>query len=177
MVLSKLKSDVERYLGMEIRCAVITVPVYFTDVQRHATRDAGVIAGLHVERIINEPTAAAIACRVGSRIKKKAGNNGKKKEEGSGEEEDNDDDDDDEQNVLVFDLGGGTFDVTLLTIDNGVFEVLAMNSDTHLGGSDVDQNVMSHYVEYMRRRDGIDVSNDRRVLQKLRREVKAIGPS
>ena len=171
MVLSKLKSDAERYLGTQIRRAVITVPAYFTDAQRHAMRDAGVIVGLHVERIINEPTAAATAYGVG-RIKKKTGNNGKKKEVGTGEEEEGDDNDDDEQNVLVFDLGGGTFDVTLLTIDNGVFEVLATNGDTHLGGSDVDQNVMSHYVEYMRRRDGIDVSNDRRALQKLRREVE-----
>ena len=83
-----------------------------------------------------------------------------------------DDDDDDEQNVLVFDLGGGTFDVTLLTIDNGVFEVLATNGDTHLGGSDVDGNVVSHYVDAIRRRDGIDVSGDRRALQKLRREAE-----
>jgi len=118
MVLSKLKSDTERYLGTEIRLEVITVPAYFTDAQRHAMRDAGVIVGLHVERIINEPTAAATAYGVG-RIKKKTGNNGKKKEVGTGEEEEGDDNDDDEQNVLVFDLGGGTFDVTLLTIDNG----------------------------------------------------------
>eukprot|EP00986_Skeletonema_menzelii_P000615 scaffold167_cov140-Skeletonema_menzelii.AAC.13 len=126
MVLSKLKADAERYLGKPIDRAVVTVPAYFNDAQRHSTRDAGIIAGLHVERIINEPTAAAIAYGVKETMKE-------------GEEEE-------EQNVLVFDLGGGTFDVTLLTIDNGIFEVLATNGDTHLGGSDFDQQVMNHFM-------------------------------
>jgi heat shock protein 5 len=106
MILTKLKSDSERFLGHPIQRAVITVPAYFNDAQRHSTRDAGKIAGLHVSRIINEPTAAAIAYGV---------------------------DREGEENILVFDLGGGTFDVTLLTIDGGVFEVLATNGDTHLG--------------------------------------------
>lgn len=107
MVLGKMKEIAESYLGKEVKHAVVTVPAYFNDAQRQATKDAGVIAGLNVVRIINEPTAAAIAY-------------GLDKKEG-------------EKNILVFDLGGGTFDVTLLTIDNGVFEVLATNGDTHLG--------------------------------------------
>ena len=155
MVLTKLKVDAERYLGREVNRAVITVPAYFNDAQRHATRDAGTIAGLHVERIINEPTAAAIAYGVG-RAK-----DGKTNAE-----------DDDEQNVLVYDFGGGTFDVTLLTIDGGIFEVLSTNGDTHLGGSDIDQNMMRHYVEYMKRRDDIDISGNGRAMQKLRGEVE-----
>lgn len=106
MILSKLKSDAEKYSGKEIHRAVITIPAYFNDAQRHATRDAGLIAGLIVERIINEPTATAIAYGVGRQ---------KKNEDKYYEEEE------EEQNVLVFDLGGGTFDVTLLTIDNGIF--------------------------------------------------------
>ena len=155
MVLGKLKSDAERYLGRSIERAVVTVPAYFNDAQRHSTRDAGVIAGLAVERIINEPTAAAIAYGIGQ--------DGKPREE-----------DDEEENVLVFDLGGGTFDVTLLTIDGGIFEVLATNGDTHLGGSDVDQIIMSHFMEMIRRKDGRDISSDRRALQKLRRECERI---
>lgn len=156
MVLSKLKSDAEKYLGKVIDRAVVTVPAYFNDAQRHSTRDAGVIAGLHVERIINEPTAAAIAYGV-----KEADN----VEEG-GEEE--------EKNILVFDLGGGTFDVTLLTIDNGIFEVLATNGDTHLGGSDFDQQVMSYFMTMIRKRDKKDISQNKRALQKLRKEVERV---
>jgi len=151
MVLSKLRSDAERYLGRTIDRAVVTVPAYFNDAQRHSTRDAGVIAGLQVERIINEPTAAAIAYGI--------------KEARDGE---------DEQNVLVFDLGGGTFDVTLLTIDNGIFEVLATNGDTHLGGSDIDRTVMEYLMAVIERRDKRDVSNNKRALQKLRREVERV---
>eukprot|EP00585_Thalassiosira_rotula_P007608 CAMPEP_0196146306 /NCGR_PEP_ID=MMETSP0910-20130528/22705_1 /TAXON_ID=49265 /ORGANISM="Thalassiosira rotula, Strain GSO102" /LENGTH=458 /DNA_ID=CAMNT_0041408477 /DNA_START=30 /DNA_END=1402 /DNA_ORIENTATION=+ len=159
MVLSKLKADAERYLGKSIERAVVTVPAYFNDAQRHSTRDAGVIAGLHVERIINEPTAAAIAYGV----KESAANS----EGGGGEEED-------EKNVLVFDLGGGTFDVTLLTIDNGIFEVLATNGDTHLGGSDIDQTVMNYFMKTIQRKDGKDVGKNKRALQKLRREVERV---
>lgn len=155
MVLSKLKADAEKYLGKSIDRAVVTVPAYFNDAQRHSTRDAGIIAGLHVERIINEPTAAAIAYGV------KETNT----EEG-GEEE--------EQNVLVFDLGGGTFDVTLLTIDNGIFEVLATNGDTHLGGSDFDQKVMNHFMNMIQKRDKKDISQNKRALQKMRKEVERV---
>ena len=157
MVLSKLKSDAEKYLGKVIDRAVVTVPAYFNDAQRHSTRDAGVIAGLHVERIINEPTAAAIAYGV-------------KEADGSsvegGEEE--------EKNILVFDLGGGTFDVTLLTIDNGIFEVLATSGDTHLGGSDFDQQVMSYFMKMIQKRDKRDISQNKRALQKLRKEVERV---
>merc|ERR1712127_510095 len=121
MVLSKMKDIAEAYLGKKVTHAVVTVPAYFNDAQRQATKDAGVISGLTVLRIINEPTAAAIAY-------------GLDKKEG-------------EKNVLVFDLGGGTFDVSLLTIDNGVFEVVATNGDTHLGGEDFDNRVMEHFIK------------------------------
>ena len=151
MVLAKLKADAERYLGKSIDRAVVTVPAYFNDAQRHSTRDAGVIAGLHVERIINEPTAAAIAY---------------------GMDEANDTGG--EQNVLVFDLGGGTFDVTLLTIDQGVFEVLATNGDTHLGGSDFDQSVMQYFLGTIKQKSKKDISHDKRALQKLRKEVERV---
>ena len=149
MLLSKLKADAERYLGKEINRAVVTVPAYFNDAQRHSTRDAGVIAGLHIERIINEPTAAAIAYGI--------------KESNT-----------EEHNVLVFDLGGGTFDVTLLTIDNGIFEVLATNGDTHLGGSDFDQKVMTYFMKIIKKKDGKDISGNKRALQKLRKEVERV---
>ncbi|KPP69341.1 78 kDa glucose-regulated protein precursor-like [Scleropages formosus] len=148
MVLSKMKETAEAYLGKKacVTHAVITVPAYFNDAQRQATKDAGVIAGLKVLRIINEPTAAAIAYGFG------------KKE--------------DEKNILVFDLGGGTFDVSLLTIDNGVFEVVATNGDTHLGGEDFDQRVMEHFVKLYKKKTGKDVRRDNRAVQKLRREVE-----
>ena len=116
MVLRSMKESASRFLGEDIRKAVITVPAYFDDAQRQATKDAAEIAGLMVERIINEPTAAAIAYGMEDKFKDKG-----------------------EKNVLVYDLGGGTFDVTLLTIDEGVFEVLATSGDTHLGGEDFDQ--------------------------------------
>jgi heat shock protein 5 len=161
MVLSKLKDDAIRYLGRPVHRAVITVPAYFNDAQRHATRDAGTIAGLYVERIINEPTAAAIAFGVGGGAGAEVDGN-----------DDDDGDDDDERNVLVYDFGGGTFDVTLLTIDGGIFEVLATAGDTHLGGSDVDMAMMRHYVERVRRTDGIDITGNVRALQKLRGEVE-----
>jgi len=148
MVLQKMKVTAETFLGKEIKNAVVTVPAYFNDAQRQATKDAGVIAGMRVERIINEPTAAAIAYG----MDKKGG----------------------EANVLVFDLGGGTFDVTLLTIDNGVFEVLATNGDTHLGGEDFDQRVMQYFIKMMKKKNQIDISGDKRALQKLRKEVERV---
>eukprot|EP00523_Entomoneis_sp_CCMP467_P006457 CAMPEP_0168722230 /NCGR_PEP_ID=MMETSP0724-20121128/2490_1 /TAXON_ID=265536 /ORGANISM="Amphiprora sp., Strain CCMP467" /LENGTH=661 /DNA_ID=CAMNT_0008768895 /DNA_START=54 /DNA_END=2039 /DNA_ORIENTATION=- len=148
MVLQKMKLTAETFLGKEINNAVVTVPAYFNDAQRQATKDAGTIAGLKVERIINEPTAAAIAY-------------GMDKTGG-------------ESNVLVFDLGGGTFDVTLLTIDNGVFEVLATNGDTHLGGEDFDQRVMQYFIKMMKKKSDVDISGDKRALQKLRKEVERV---
>ncbi|GBN94759.1 Endoplasmic reticulum chaperone BiP, partial [Araneus ventricosus] len=146
MVLSKMKETAEAYLGKKVKNAVVTVPAYFNDAQRQATKDAGVIAGLNVLRIINEPTAAAIAY-------------GLDKKEG-------------EKNILVFDLGGGTFDVSLLTIDNGVFEVIATNGDTHLGGEDFDQRVMEHFIKIYKKKTGHDIRGDNRAVQKLRREVE-----
>lgn len=143
MVLGKMKKTAEEYLGKEIKNAVVTVPAYFNDAQRQATKDAGTIAGLNVMRIINEPTAAAIAYG----LNKKG-----------------------ERNILVFDLGGGTFDVTLLTIDDGVFEVLATNGDTHLGGEDFDQRVMDYMMKLFKRKYNKDISKDKRALAKLRRE-------
>merc|ERR1711962_129639 len=146
MVLTKMKETAEAYLGKKVTHAVVTVPAYFNDAQRQATKDAGVIAGLTVMRIINEPTAAAIAY-------------GMDKKEG-------------EKNVLVFDLGGGTFDVSLLTIDNGVFEVISTNGDTHLGGEDFDQRVMEHFIKLYKKKKGVDIRKDNRAVQKLRREVE-----
>ncbi|GLG97714.1 Heat shock 70 kDa protein cognate 3 [Gryllus bimaculatus] len=146
MVLGKMKETAEAYLGKKVTHAVVTVPAYFNDAQRQATKDAGTIAGLVVMRIINEPTAAAIAY-------------GLDKKEG-------------EKNVLVFDLGGGTFDVSLLTIDNGVFEVVSTNGDTHLGGEDFDQRVMDHFIKLYKKKKGKDIRKDNRAVQKLRREVE-----
>jgi heat shock protein 5 len=148
MVLTKMKEVAEGFLGMDVQNAVVTVPAYFNDAQRQATKDAGTISGMSVQRIINEPTAAAIAYG----LDKKGG----------------------EKNILVFDLGGGTFDVTLLTIDNGVFEVLSTNGDTHLGGEDFDQRVMAYFIKMMKKRDGTDLVQDKRALQKLRREVERV---
>jgi heat shock protein 5 len=146
MVLTKMKETAEAYLGKPVKNAVVTVPAYFNDAQRQATKDAGAISGLNVLRIINEPTAAAIAYGL--------------------------DKTDKEQNILVFDLGGGTFDVTLLTIDQGVFEVLSTNGDTHLGGEDFDQRVMEHFIKLYKKKTGKDVRTDNRAVQKLRREVE-----
>jgi len=146
MVLTKMKETAEAYLGKKVTHAVVTVPAYFNDAQRQATKDAGAIAGLQVMRIINEPTAAAIAY-------------GMDKKDG-------------EKNVLVFDLGGGTFDVSLLTIDNGVFEVVSTNGDTHLGGEDFDQRVMEHFIKLYKKKKGKDLRKDTRAVQKLRREVE-----
>jgi len=146
MVLTKMKEIAEAYLGKKVTHAVVTVPAYFNDAQRQATKDAGAIAGLNVMRIINEPTAAAIAY-------------GLDKAEG-------------EKTVLVFDLGGGTFDVSLLTIDNGVFEVLSTNGDTHLGGEDFDQRVMDYFIKLYKKKKGKSIKGDNRAIQKLRREVE-----
>jgi len=148
MVLGKMRSIAEAYLGETVKNAVVTVPAYFNDAQRQATKDAGTISGMNVMRIINEPTAAAIAYG----LDKKGG----------------------EENILVFDLGGGTFDVTLLTIDNGVFEVLATNGDTHLGGEDFDQRVMQYFIKMMKKKNKWDISGDKRALQKLRRETERV---
>ena len=148
MVLGKMKRIAEGYLGETIVNAVVTVPAYFNDAQRQATKDAGTISGLNIQRIINEPTAAAIAYG----LDKKGG----------------------EKNILVFDLGGGTFDVTLLTIDNGEFEVLATNGDTHLGGEDFDQRVMKYFMKVFQRKHKKDLSRDKRSVQKLRREVERV---
>jgi len=148
MILQKMKATAETFLGKDIKNAVVTVPAYFNDAQRQATKDAGAISGIKVERIINEPTAAAIAY-------------GMDKSGG-------------EANVLVFDLGGGTFDVTLLTIDSGVFEVLATNGDTHLGGEDFDQRVMQYFIKMMKKRSDVDITGDKRALQKLRKEVERV---
>merc|ERR1712003_488056 len=145
MVLTKMKDIAEAYLGKEVKNAVITVPAYFNDSQRQATKDAGSISGLNVLRIINEPTAAAIAYGLDQKT---------------------------EQNILVYDLGGGTFDVSLLTIDNGVFEVVATNGDTHLGGEDFDQRVMQHFIKIFQKKHSKDMTKYKRAMQKLRREVE-----
>merc|ERR1711879_1128901 len=146
MVLTKMKETAEAYLGKKVTHAVVTVPAYFNDAQRASTKDAGTIAGLNVMRIINEPTAAAIAY-------------GLDKKEG-------------EKNILVFDLGGGTFDVSLLTIDGGVFEVVSTNGDTHLGGEDFDQRVMDYFMKLYKKKTGKDVRKNVRSVQNLRREVE-----
>jgi len=151
MILQKMKTVAENYLGSPVKNAVVTVPAYFNDAQRQATKDAGTISGMNVMRIINEPTAAAIAYG----LDKKGG----------------------EKNILVFDLGGGTFDVTLLTIDNGVFEVLATNGDTHLGGEDFDQRVMQYFIKMLKKKKKIDIRGDKRALQKLRKEVERVKRS
>ena len=140
-ILLKLKRSAEKYLGQEVKEAVITVPAYFNDSQRQATKDAGKIAGLDVKRIINEPTAAALAYGMD------------KKEE---------------QKIVVFDLGGGTFDVSVLDIDAGVVEVLSTNGDTHLGGDDVDQVLIDHMIKTFKDDTGIDISKDTMVLQRLK---------
>jgi heat shock 70kDa protein 1/2/6/8 len=143
MVLSKMKSIAENYLGEEVKKAVITVPAYFNDSQRQSTKDAGVIAGLDVQRIINEPTAAAIAYGLD------------KKGEG-------------EQNILIFDCGGGTFDVSLLNIDDGIFEVKSTSGDTHLGGEDFDTRMVEHFVQEFKRKNRKDIGDNKRAVRRLR---------
>ncbi|KAJ3400597.1 ATPase with role in protein import into the ER [Chytriomyces hyalinus] len=147
MVLKKMKEIAESYLGQKVTHAVVTVPAYFNDAQRQATKDAGTIAGLTVARIINEPTAAAIAYGLDKK--------------GS------------EQNILVYDLGGGTFDVSVLTIDDGVFEVLATNGDTHLGGEDFDNRLIEHFTKaFIKKNKGKDPKKDLKSMGKLKREVE-----
>merc|ERR1712236_89685 len=143
MVLIKMKETAEAYLGSTITNAVITVPAYFNDSQRQATKDAGVISGLNVLRIINEPTAAAIAYG----LDKKVGG---------------------ERNVLIFDLGGGTFDVSILTIEDGIFEVKSTSGDTHLGGEDFDNRMVDHFVNEFKRKHKKDISNNKRAVRRLR---------
>ncbi|MEG1346281.1 MAG: Hsp70 family protein, partial [Acidaminococcaceae bacterium] len=141
MILQKLKEDAEKYLGEKVTQAVITVPAYFSDSQRQATKDAGKIAGLEVLRIINEPTAAALAYGI---------------------------DKTNDHTVLVYDLGGGTFDVSILEMGDGVFEVKATNGDTHLGGDDFDERIMKWMIEEFKKETGIDLSGDRMAVQRLR---------
>ncbi|XP_012831747.1 PREDICTED: heat shock cognate 70 kDa protein 2-like [Erythranthe guttata] len=145
MVLIKMREIAEAFLGSTVKNAVVTVPAYFNDSQRQATKDAGVIAGLNVMRIINEPTAAAIAYG----LDKKATSVG-------------------EKNVLIFDLGGGTFDVSLLTIEEGIFEVKATAGDTHLGGEDFDNRMVNHFVQEFKRKNKKDISGNPRALRRLR---------
>jgi len=145
MVLTKMKETAEAYLGATVKDAVITVPAYFNDSQRQATKDAGVIAGLNVLRIINEPTAAAIAYGLD---KKKQNNQ--------------------EKNVLIFDLGGGTFDVSILSIDGGMFEVKSTAGDTHLGGEDFDNRMVEHFVKEFQRKHKKDITGNKRALRRLR---------
>jgi len=145
MVLTKMKEVADAYLGGEVKDAVVTVPAYFNDSQRQATKDAGAIAGLNVLRIINEPTAAAIAYGLD------------KKEQSVGE-----------RNVLIFDLGGGTFDVSLLTIEEGIFEVKATAGDTHLGGEDFDNRMVNHFVDEFKRKHKKDLTTNARALRRLR---------
>ncbi len=141
MILQKLKSDAESYLGEKVSEAVITVPAYFNDAQRQATKDAGKIAGLDVKRIINEPTAAALAYGL---------------------------DNEKEQKIMVYDLGGGTFDVSIIEIGDGVIEVLATNGDTHLGGDDFDNKIINWMLDEFKKKEGVDLSNDKMAMQRLK---------
>ncbi len=145
MILSKLKADAEKHLGEKVTEAVITVPAYFDDSQRQATKDAGKIAGLEVKRIINEPTAAALAYGLD-----------KKKEE----------------KIAVFDLGGGTFDVSILELGDGVFEVKSTNGDTHLGGEDFDNTIVNHFLDEFKKEHGIDLKKDNAAMQRLKDEAE-----
>jgi len=147
MVLTKMKEIAESYLGKPVKNAVVTVPAYFNDSQRQATKDAGQIAGLNVQRIINEPTAAAIAYGLDKK--------------GQGE-----------RNVLIFDLGGGTFDVSLLTIEDGIFEVKATNGDTHLGGEDFDNKIVEYCIADFKKKSGIDIKGNNRALRRLRTQCE-----
>ena len=142
MILQKLKADAENYLGQKVTQAVITVPAYLSDSQRQATKDAGKIAGLEVLRIINEPTAAALAFGM--------------------------DKEDQDQKIMIYDLGGGTFDVSILDIGDGVFEVLATNGNTHLGGDDFDQRIIDYLVSEFKKSNGIDLSTDKMAMQRLK---------
>lgn len=147
MVLGKMKEVAEAYLGKKVTHAVVTVPAYFNDAQRQATKDAGIIAGLNVLRVVNEPTAAAIAYGLDQKGKK-------------------------ESQIIVYDLGGGTFDVSLLSIDDGVFEVLATAGDTHLGGEDFDQRIIDYFVKLYNKKNDVDIRKDLKTMGKLKREVE-----
>jgi len=147
MILSKLKADAESYLGTDVTEAVITVPAYFNDAQRQATKDAGKIAGLEVKRIINEPTAAALAYGIDKENKK-------------------------EEKIAVFDLGGGTFDVSILDLGDGVFEVLSTNGNTHLGGEDFDMKIVEHFLEEFKKEHGLDLHKDKAAMQRLKDEAE-----
>ena len=142
MILQKLKADAENYLGQKVTQAVITVPAYFSDSQRQATKDAGKIAGLEVLRIINEPTAAALAYGM--------------------------DKEDKDQKIMVYDLGGGTFDVSILDIGDGVFEVLATSGNNRLGGDDFDDRIIKYLVDEFKKSNGIDLSTDKMAMQRLK---------
>src|SRR6187431_1958094 len=146
MVLQKMKKTAEDYLGQEVTEAVITVPAYFNDAQRQATKEAGEIAGLTVRRIVNEPTAAALAYGLD-----KAGK---------------------DEKIAVFDLGGGTFDVSVLELGDGVFEVKSTNGDTHLGGADFDRVIINYFADQFKKEHGIDVTNDNAAMQRLRDEAE-----
>jgi molecular chaperone DnaK len=147
MILSKLKADAEAFLGDKVTEAVITVPAYFDDSQRHATKDAGKIAGLEVKRIINEPTAAALAYGL-DKVDKK------------------------DEKIAVYDLGGGTFDVSILELGDGVFEVKSTNGDTHLGGADFDRVVINYFADEFKKEHGLDISDDKAAMQRLRDEAE-----
>lgn len=143
MILTKLKEITEKYIGLEVNKAVIAVPAYFSDSQRQATRDSGRIAGLEVLRLINEPTAAAIAFRLDEYTME-------------------------ELHVLIFDLGGGTFDVSLLAIEERIFEILATSGNTHLGGQDFDNRMVEHLLYKFKKKHNIDVFNNQRAIRRLR---------
>merc|ERR1719480_298405 len=143
MILLKMKETAEAYLGGKVNDAVVTVPAYFNDSQRQATKDAGTISGMNVLRIINEPTAAAIAYGLDKK--------------GSGE-----------RNVLIYDMGGGTFDVSLLTIEDGIFEVKATAGDTHLGGEDFDNRMVNHFMTEFKRKHKKDLAGNKRAVRRLR---------
>lgn len=145
MILGKIKADAEKHLGEEVTEAVITVPAYFNDAQRQATKDAGKIAGLEVKRIINEPTAAALAYGL---------------EKGK------------EEKIVVFDLGGGTFDVSVLELGDGVFEVRSTNGDTHLGGEDFDNRIVNHFIDVFKSEEGVDLTGDKAAMQRLKDEAE-----
>lgn len=147
MILGKLKADAESFLGAPVTEAVITVPAYFDDAQRQATKDAGKIAGLEVKRIINEPTAAALAYGLDKEAKK-------------------------DEKIVVYDLGGGTFDVSILELGDGVFEVKATNGDTHLGGADFDRRIVNYLRDEFKKESGVDVSDDKAAMQRLRDEAE-----
>ena len=142
MVLQKMKKTAEDYLGQEVKDAVITVPAYFSDSQRQATKEAGEIAGLTVRRIINEPTAAALAYGLDKKHK--------------------------DSKVAIYDLGGGTFDISILELGEGVFEVKSTNGDTHLGGDNFDQRVLDYIADEFKKQEGIDVRKDPMALQRVR---------